>query len=797
MDSPDSRCITHPVRPDEFSKILRELGVVADSSHRESGKGARRRRASDEISESNRNLLLAVEKEQGLCVLRPKRVNLGDLNEALEKIRWDGCFPNGGVYRDKEHRLRYIQLSPKALQVTTHTLKTVFPAEERERVTKLLATAPSEPYVFIWTAANFPVHRTQFGPKDLTPDDRELLKSIAGDVVPESTTDEPGLVVVMSQGNTNKNLARRLKAHLAKSGIVGESTVVATRELPNSRDHHLIQASLATVIWVDDGVTEYNLVLLAADQHPERLFLLADKAHSASVRRLRELADYFKLAQAHRHLIELREDGSPKKDALEAVAEQVRRVVERGRQELKVREESNRIWHQTKRQVERMLDGTIEIDPEILEEAVLREFKQRVSRLVQGRIASGSDPQKAFVRVATPLYSRAKQIYALHTDRHSTFWNHPAFDEETKNRFLTICPTVRLFLYSGSEKLFNDLRHEDHDLLNYQAAHYAANANSDSGKVKLLVADLHGFEQAFGPVARDVAFIQLDSEKWFRFTLNERDFEAEELREAAIEDDWLHRLLPQLGLSVRPGRTARFSPDRENARVFEYLCWERGFEKDSLFQQYVRDIFRYNTGSGAHRVLTFQNDGPIETQIAPERFKKIVLTVHQALKSRYDEFRKKFGLKSIEHGSLMVRIPEGGDGKPADTHHRSAGAGTPVAAGEHGSPTGKLPPTCRQDSRHILILHFDTDQGLREFSVSPALDVIRDELYREIIKARSPSEPSEEEVTSMSRAMKLVGNRYLTIQDYTARHDDREWFEYLADRHSASRAPGERERVRP
>src|SRR5437764_410605 len=82
-------------------------------------------------------------------------------------------------------------------------------------------------------------------------------------------------------------------------------------------------------------------------------------------------------------------------------------------------------------------------------------------------------------RLATPLYGRAKRIYALHTDRHSTFWSHPAFDEETKKRFLTPCPTVRLFLYSSSEKMFNDLRHQDHDVLNYQAAHYAASANSD------------------------------------------------------------------------------------------------------------------------------------------------------------------------------------------------------------------------------------------------------------------------------------------------------------------------------
>jgi hypothetical protein len=789
MDSPDSRCITHPVHPDEWSKILRALGVDAESHHREPENGARRRRTASEISETNQNLLLSVKEVNGLCVLRPKRETLTELNKALEKLRWDGCFPNGQVYKDKEGRFRYIKLSPRALQVTDDTLKKVFPAEDRERVSNLLLTGPSpdepprgsgggadalEPYVVIWTAAEFDSRRKLFGPKDLTKRERDLLETVLGDVVPKPTADEPGLVVVISRANTNKSLARRLMANLSKSGIVGESTVVVKREPPTSDDHHLIQSSLATVIWVDEGLTDFNLVLLAADPPPERLFLLADKAHGPSVGRLHALADWLKLGPTHHHLIELSKDGSPKKDALEAVAEQVRRVVERGREELKVLEESKRIWHQAKRDVERMLDGTtLVVDPEILEEAVLRPFKQRVARVMRGRIASGSDSQKDFVRVATPLYNRAKNIYALHTDRHSTFWSHPAFDEETKKRFLTICPTVRLFLYSSSEKLFSDLSHQDHDVLNYQSAHYAANAHSDSGAVKLLVADLHGFEQAFGPVNRDVAFIQLESEKWYRFTLNEHDFEAEELREATIDDDSLHRLLPQLGIKVRPGYTANFPADRANGMAFEYLCWERGFEKDSHFEQYVNDIFRYNTETSAHRVLTFQNDGPIETQIPAAKFKSIVLTVHHALKSRLDDFRKKFGLKSIEHGSLMVRSPEGRG--------------------------GKLPPTCQDESRHILILHFDADQGLRKFSISQELEEIRNELYREILEARSPSDLGEEEVRNLAKAMKLVGNRYLTIHDYTARHDDKEWFrklKHVADRHTTSRVPGEVERAR-
>jgi hypothetical protein len=62
-------------------------------------------------------------------------------------------------------------------------------------------------------------------------------------------------------------------------------------------------------------------------------------------------------------------------------------------------------------------------------------------------------------------------------------------------------------------------------------------------------------------------------------------------------------------------------------------------------------------------VLTFRNDG----RIYPDKFKKIVLHVHHSLEKHFGHgqpkaVRERYGLKSIEYGSLVDPGQNGSNG---------------------------------------------------------------------------------------------------------------------------------------
>jgi hypothetical protein len=65
------------------------------------------------------------------------------------------------------------------------------------------------------------------------------------------------------------------------------------------------------------------------------------------------------------------------------------------------------------------------------------------------------------------------------------------------------------------------------------------------------------------------------------------------------------------------------------------------------------------------------------------------------------------------------------------------------------------------------------------------LESIRRTLYRDILEALGVS-VSKELPDNVYEAMRAAGNRYMTIYDYTDRHDLAEWIKLMRDEHELS-----------
>jgi hypothetical protein len=747
MDRPDDRRHTWPVKATEWEELLSELKRLATAP---TTKKARPLLAHVKTLER----ISAKNHWQGddFCVwgLEKQTNSTRDLNEVLQQVRRDGCLREGELLEGNY----YVQLSPRLIALSDYALGHTIPEEFRDRL-KPLTTTNGQRHILIWLVSGATSEKKLHSEKRQKFTEEERKGLLRGKV--RKTPPGPALVVVVSPGR--QGVVRRLAIALGNS--VKVQVIVAG---PGKLHDNFLRVQMARgmVIWVDEAITEGQLAAFAVAAHPENLFLVASDVHSAE--RARRLAAELPLAPNRCFEIDPLVNGK-----FGEVAAEVRQVIERDRSAEKLREECRAAWQKTQAAVGRLIEDP-GIDAQIIKTAVLEPFQERAAALVDERgFSSRVNVQTEFIRVATPLYGQATEIYALNTDRHSTFWNSDAFDDKTKQQFLTRCPTVRLFLYGTPDALFRDI-----GTLNSQARHYQAGSHSMPEEVKLLVGDWERFQLAFPEQAHeDVAFIHHKSGDWYRFFLNEREVGARNIGREV--DDPILKWLRELGADATKlaGRVTPTPTGRAAWSTFEYFRWEEKLQHKPIFGDSMKEVFFHNSRSGVHRVLTFRNDGRID----PEQFRKIVLRVHHALEKQFGDgqpdARKQYGLRSIEYGTLAEPSSHDRGGRP---HHAG-----------HNDPAGhahrKVPDSQRTESRprEIIIIRFDTIKHLQDFSDSDELGAVRRALYRDILEALGVNVGRGLLPDNVYEAMRAAGNRYMTIHDYTDRHDLAEWIKLMRD----------------
>jgi hypothetical protein len=426
-----------------------------------------------------------------------------------------------------------------------------------------------------------------------------------------------------------------------------------------------IEPASAEVVFVEEALDDLSLGLILGVVNRKRLFFAAFEDDAESLHRCSEICERFNVPAENVHRVARKKSSN---GLSKAINEFCNSDIDREHTATGLQ----RSWQRARRLIDNMLEEQT-VNLEIVENIVVKPLEVRASKLSKGKFLSEMNPQDEFVRAATPLYSQAKQIYALNTDRYSTFWRRNSFGEEQRKRYLTLCPTVRLFLYSSFESLCRDVSN-----LNDQAVHYS----NGGAKASLLVGDRSCFTQLCQDslfnerLVEDVAFIQLISGEWYRFELDEGKVEYEKMG-MEIQDALLDQLRTLASIPSEHGK---------KFKGFNFFKWERDLEKSTLFQHFVSETFPSNTATGAHRVITFRNDG----SISPERFSAIILSVRQSLGMLYDYFKENFGLRAIEHGAASGR-----------NGSRVADGMTPIRFHD------------RNDPKNVLILHFDSSNRSR------------------------------------------------------------------------------------
>lgn len=747
MDRPDQRRHTWPVKATEWDELLRELKRLATSS-RKTRPILAHLQTLEQISKQKHPQV------DGFCVweLTKQSNATADLNKLLQSVQRNGCLRGGELLEEN----RYVQLSPRLIALNGTALERTIPLEFLEQFKPLPATK-GQYHLLVWLVSGGSIDGKLWSEKKLefTKEERERLSR--GKVC--KTPPGPALALVVSTRRQSvvKPLTDALK------GTVEIRKIVAGQS--NLRDSFLnVQMARGTVIWVDDGINEIQLPAFAVAAHPESLVLVA--SDDPSWERVKGLAEALSLESERYCMIE-----PPLNGKLDTFVAKVRQMIVENRSAEKQREDCRAEWHKTQAVIGSLIDNKA-IDVQIVKNMVLDPAQERANALLNKHgFSSRVDAQIEFLRVATPLYGQASEIYTLNSDRYSTFWNSDAFDEKTKQELLTLCRTVRLFLYGTPDALFRDI-----STLNSQSRHYQ-NGHAMPGDVKLLVGDWERFKLAFPEQAdEDVAFIHHKSSgDWYRFFLNEREFGAQNIGHEVSDPifTWLQRLGKEA--TNLAGHITDTRTDREKWPVFEYLRWEENVQQLPVFGESLKKVFFHNSRSGVHRVLTFRNDGKID----PRRFKNIVLRVHHALEKHFGDGqqdpRKKHGLKSIEYGSLVQLESHIRGGKVNEAGHD--------AHPNHDRKTSPGSQSIESRSREIILLHFDTIDHLQAFSDSDELRAIRRDLYRDILTALGVTVGKGPLSEPVYEAMRAAGNRFMTIYDYTDRHDLAEWIKLMRDEH--------------
>jgi hypothetical protein len=763
-----NRRITHPVLPEQWDEIKRDLGLGQPTLGGVGSAMPRRRKAgSEKISEAYAEQLKGMEYKYGLfCVFRWTYANATTLNETFAGnlipnkhtrmkeldagiCSLNGVLPDGCPHLDQDGKLRYITVSPKAVRLTKDSIP-FFPDEYQTKLNELLAyeeakNSKGNPHILIWGNAAFQPSRSNYAPETMTPNDLERLEAILGERVPDYYSNTLTSVVVASK--EREKLAQQLNHTL---GSNSKLILLDAMQGLKPEDCIDILASSATVIWIDDDSIDLASFACAGC---EKLFLLTERSKD----RMHEYAKRRTISDSHCYPVELL-NGLIKKGVLTQIVNNVRRAIRTAeatdvyRADQGVPKEQDafrgvqKTWQLCKAMVEQVVNDP-PIDAEIVEEILFKPFKARVAGLMKRSLSSGDDAQVEFLKVAAPLYAQAQEIYATDTDCFSSFWNHPLLKKNVK-RLLPMTQTHRLCLYSSLDRFRGDV-----ERLRELARHYDNPNDRNHDRIDLLIADLHSYQNAFGPLNEDVAYIHLKSGDWYRLSLNMDAFHARQVDEATAVGDPLRNRLVALGTSAKnSGKTYPFPPANKGWETFEYFRWDRDCLTDSEdLRQCIIKTFRQNRRLCVHRVLTFRNDGPPETMINPKEFKAIVSRVLRALRRSMDNFREEFGLTSINYGKRFV------------VRNQSP----PVDRTLEGFGDPKGPAVARPDeSIHLLSLHFDTDKDLKKFVGCEKMLKIKDEFYRDLLKARGFPNSSVEDMKNISAAMSLVGNRYLTVHDY-------------------------------
>lgn len=744
MDRTDIRQHTYPVTAVEWDELYSELRQLATSA-----KKNRPMQASLQILEQASKQKLPPADNFWMWEIKRKSNATAELNKVLQSVKRDGCLPGGGLLPGDF----YVQLSPRFIRLTSLTLQRL--PERFHEVLGPLATA-DEYHLLIWVVNGESKPSTLWSEKKLEFDEKDRERLPRG----KACKTPPGSGVALVTSPRRPQIVKAFIDAL-KGTVEVRKVIVGQSKLHESV--HSVQIGRGTVIWVDDGVSERQLSALAGAVRPESLILTA--FDEASWERVQALAKDLSLNRDYCCQVDSPRNGLPNK-----IAAKVRQMLEENSPAERLREDSRAEWQSTQAIISGLLESNT-TDVQIVKTMVLDPARERAGSIlgVNG-LSSSIDAQLEFLRVAAPFYRQADEIYTLNTDRYSTFWNSGAFDEKTKQELLTRCPTVRLSLYGTPDALFRDI-----PTLNTQAHHYQQGGEMPED-VRLLVGDWERFRLAFPKHANeDVAFVHHTTGDWYRFFLNERKFGVTNLGRE-VDDPILRWLLSLKADATKlPGHitdTLTGSPDNPS---FECFRWTENLQRRDIFGDAMKGVFRHNSRSGVHRILTFRNDGRID----PDKFKKIVLRVHHALERDFGdgqsrEFREQYGLKSIEFGSLVDPYQPAPNGSSNEMKHNGRD--------EHSSKEKPRSRRAESRSREIIIIHFDTIEHLHKFSIAPALETIRRALYKDILETlgekvgRGLSE-------SVYSAMRAAGNRYMTIYDYTDRHDLAEWIKLMREEH--------------
>ncbi len=388
-----------------------------------------------------------------------------------------------------------------------------------------------------------------------------------------------------------------------------------------------------------------------------------------------------------------------------------------------------------------------EFQRDLVEKIVTAGLKE-ANDVLSGRYQADVGLGRHFLLRAGPLFGKASRIYATSLDTVSTFWTNPDNRAEAGEYLSHQAPggvAMRLFVFSDADTTHYHARVLDRHEESYRyvfvcsMTHYLAlmrDVIPPGGSVDR-IADRDFAVLCYGhPKVKQSLFAELDS----RY-----------LGYEGIDLDTHGKVIYRRFTSLLDG--LRDTPPGEFDRRGQILRWRQGMWQDrEKWAHALQTMFNERTADAIHMVF-FQSDDPTEQSLR-QLLAGIKRRITTTRPNEFQSMTERYGIKRVWIGRRMA------DPKVRDGVYQGLITTTPPDAGQY-----------------VLILRFDTEDGLKRFYADKGHSAIRQQVFETLdprIKAlyaatRTGPLATEAGKATAYEAIEAMAGQFLRRYDY---HDD-------------------------